>query len=257
MKRQVLWINPLGTDLFDRPILEFLKTAKAPETELEVRSLGRGPLHLEYHYYEALVLPDILHELKRAERAGFDGAIIGCFYDPGLREAREITERLVVTAPAEAALHIASSLGHSFSIIVGRKKWIPKMRENLAHYGFKDRLASFKSVELGVHDFQRDRGETARRLRAAAKEAVERDGAEVIILGCTLEFGFYKQLQEELGVPVIDAVLAPLKYLEFLIELKRRLGWGPSKAYGYEGPPQREIVEWKLEEQYGLRGVWE
>ncbi len=256
MKR-VLWLNPLGTDLFDRPIREFLETAKAPETEIEVRSLGRGPLHLEYHYYEALVLADTLHEIKRAERAGFDGAIIGCFYDPGLREAREITERLVVTAPAEAALHIAATLGHSFSIIVGRRKWIPKMRENLLHYGFQDRLASFKSVELGVHDFQRAREETARRLRAAAEEAIEQDGAEVIILGCTMEFGFYKQLQEELGVPVIDAVLAPLKYLEFLIELKRRLGWGPSKAYGYESPPKDQIVAWKIEEQYGLEGVWE
>lgn len=257
MKSRILWLNPLGTDLFDRPIREFLETAKAPETELEVRSLERGPHHLEYHYYEALVLPDILHELKRAERAGFDGAIIGCFYDPGLREAREITKRLVVTAPAEAAMHIASTLGHSFSIIVGRKKWVPKMRENLTRYGFEGRLASFKSVELGVHDFQKDKEETARRLRAAAREAVERDGAEVIILGCTLEFGFYKELQAELGVPVIDAVLAPLKYLEFLIELKRRLGWGPSKAYGYAGPPQREIIDWRLEEQYGLKGVWE
>ncbi|MGQ9478097.1 MAG: aspartate/glutamate racemase family protein [Candidatus Bipolaricaulia bacterium] len=257
MKKKVLWINPVGTDLFDRPILEFLETAKAPETELEVRSLGRGPLHLEYHYYEALVLTDILHEIKRAERAGFDGAIIGCFYDPGLREAREITDRLIVTAPAEAALHIASTLGQSFSIIVGRRKWIPKMKENLSHYGFKDRLASFKSIELGVHEFQRVKEETARRLRAAAKEAIEQEGAEVIILGCTMEFGFYKRLQEELGVPVIDAVLAPLKYLEFLIELKRRLGWGPSKAYGYEAPPRREIADWGLEGQYGLEGVWE
>jgi allantoin racemase len=88
-------------------------------------------------------------------------------------------------------------------------------------------------------------------------KAINEENIIAFDMGCTLEFGFYKQLQEELGVPVIDAVLAPLKYLEFLIELKRRLGWGPSKAYGYEGPPQREIVEWKLEEQYGLRGVWE
>lgn len=213
-------------------------------------------MHLEYHYYEVLILADTLHEVRRAEREGYDAAVIGCFYDPGLREAREITERLVVTAPAEAAMHIATTLGHTFSVIVGRTKWIPKMHENVVRYGFSEQLASFKPVDLGVLDFQRDKAETERRLKAAAKEAVEKDRAEVIILGCTIEFGFYERLQEELKIPVIDAVLAPLKYAEFLVELKKRLNWGQSKIYGYESPPMEEIAEWKIEEQYGLEGIW-
>jgi len=256
MSNRILWINPVGTDLFDRPIKEFLDQAKRSETAIDVVSLGRGPMHLEYHYYEALILADTLHEVRRAEKETYDAAVIGCFYDPGLREAREIVENLVVTAPAEAAMHIATTLGHTFSVLVGRKKWIPKMHENVVKYGFADQLASFKPLEMGVYDFQKDPAETARRMRAAAKEAVEVDRAEVVILGCTIEFGFYKELQAELGVPVIDAVLAPLKYAEFLIELKKRFGWGHSKVYGYEGPPLDEITGWKLEEQYGLDGLW-
>ncbi len=253
---KILWIDPVGTDLFDQPIKEFLETAKGPETKLDVVSLARGPMHLEYHYYEALILTDTLHAVRKAELDGYDAAVIGCFYDPGLREAREITERLVVTAPAEAAMHIATTLGHTFSILVGRKKWIPKMHENVVKYGFTDQLASFKSLGMGVYEFQKDPAETARRMRAAAREAVEVDGAEVIILGCTIEFGFYKELQEELGVPVIDAVLAPLKFAEFLTGLKDKFNWTHSKVYGYQSPPREEIVEWKLEEQYGTSGLW-
>jgi len=253
---KILWIDPVGTNLFDQPIKEFLNTAKREETTVDVVSLARGPMHLEYHYYEALVLADILHTIRRAEVEGYDAAVIGCFYDPGLREAREIAEKLVVTAPAESAMHIATTLGHTFSILVGRKKWIPKMHENVVKYGFKDQLASFKSLELGVYDFQKDPAETARRMRQAAKEAVEADGAEAIVLGCTIEFGFYRELQEEIGVPVIDAVLAPLKYAEFLIELRERFGWSHSKVYGYQSPPLSEIREWKLEEQYGTSGLW-
>ncbi|MGC9530215.1 MAG: aspartate/glutamate racemase family protein [Candidatus Bipolaricaulaceae bacterium] len=254
---KILWINPVGTDLFDHPIEEFLLAAKGPETQLDVVSLDRGPLHLEYHYYEALILADTLHRVRRAEREGYDAAVIGCFYDPGLREAREIAERMVVTAPAESAMHIASTLGHTFSILVGRKKWIPKMHENVVQYGFTDRLASFKSLELGVYDFQRDPAETARRLREAAKSAVEEDRAEAIILGCTIEFGFYQELQAELGVPVIDAVVAPLKYAEFLVELRERFGWSHSKVYGYQSPPRSEIAGWELEKQFGIPGLWE
>ena len=70
-------------------------------------------------------MPKILKIIKKAEKENFDAAVIGCFYDPGLKEAREIAEKLVVTAPAEASMHIAVTLGQRFSIILGRTKWIP------------------------------------------------------------------------------------------------------------------------------------
>ena len=241
MANRVLWINPVGFNGFDKSIRDVLEQAKRPNTTVDIVSLKKGPLHLQYHYYEALVLTDVLHRIKQAENEGFDAAVIGCFYDPGLREAREITEKLVVTAPAEACLHIAASLGHRFSIIVSEKKCVPKMHENAVNYGFEDRLASFKSIDMGVHDFQKNQAETANRMKAAAKEAVEDDLAEVIILGCTIQFGFFKELQREIEVPVIDAVLGPFKYAEFLIELKNRFSWSQSKVYGYKSPPEKEI----------------
>jgi allantoin racemase len=44
---RVLWINPLGTDVFDEPIRELLESVRRPDTDVEVRSLARGPHHLE------------------------------------------------------------------------------------------------------------------------------------------------------------------------------------------------------------------
>ena len=38
--------------------------------------------------------------------------------------------------------------------------------------------------------------------------------AAVIVLGCTIEFGFYRTIEDVLGVPVIDALVAPLRYAE-------------------------------------------
>jgi len=75
-------------------------------------------------------------------------------------------------------------------------------------------------------------------------------------LGCTIQFGFYKELQDYVGVPVLDAILATLKYAELLIELKRRFNWSQSKAYGYESPPEEEIINWKLEEHYEAKDLW-
>ncbi|MDW7739713.1 MAG: hypothetical protein SCJ97_06615 [Bacillota bacterium] len=70
-------------------------------------------------------------------------------------------------------------------------------------------------------------------------------------------FNFYKELQKHLGVPVIDAVLAPLKYVEFLVEVNQKFGWMHSKKYGYKTPPASEIREWGLSGHYGFGSLWE
>jgi len=249
--KRLLWINPVGSDIFDQPIVSHLDKIKEKDTVLDIVSFKHGPRHLEYQFYEALMGLDILRTIKDAERRGYDASIIGCFYDPYLNEAREIAN-MVIAAPAESSLAIAISLGHKFSIIVGRKKWIPQMEENIIKYGLKERLASFKPVDMGVLDFQEKKGETERRLMNAGKEAIEKDSAEVIILGCTAEFGFYERMQEELNVPVVDATIAPLKYAEFMVDLKRVTGIGHSKIRKYEAPPESEIKKWSLEKQYNL-----
>lgn len=230
-----------------------------PGNSLTKLGFTRGPRHLEYHYYETLVLPDLLHTLVEAERQGYDGAVIGCFYDLGLQEGRELTTRLVITAPCESSLHLAAMLGHRFSIIVGRRKWIPQMYDNVRRYGLESRLASFRAIDLWVPQYHEDEAETGRRFRDAAQRAIEEDHAEVIILGCTASTGFYAQLQEELGVPVIDSALAAIKYAEYLVDLRDRFGWSHSKRGGYESPPQHELNAWGLRGQYApedIRELW-
>lgn len=247
---RLLWLNPIGTDAFDEAFRAMLDGFRRASTEVTVRSLERGPHHLEYQFYEGLVLPDLLAEVERAEEEGFDAIVLGCFYDVGLREAREISDRLVVVAPAEACTHLACQLGERFSVIVGRKKWIPQMRRTIEGYGLGNRLASFRIIGMGVHDLQVDPAETARRIEEQSHVAIGEDGAEVIILGCTIEFGLFRELQERLGVPVLDAVSVPMKVAEFLVELRQRFGWTHSKICANESPPTEEIQRWKLLEQY-------
>ena len=243
---RILWLNPVGTDVFDADTLKILNEAKRTGTHVDVISLPADrPNHLEYHAYEGLVVADIVRLARHAADA-YDAVVIGCFYDVGLREAREVSGRAVVTAPCQSATAIAGSLGNTFSVLVGRRKWIPKMSENVQLYGHGHRMVSMRPLELGVHDFQADRDRTCDRLLAEGRRAVEEDGAEVLILGCTAEYGFHTKMQDELGVPVIDAILAPFKYAEFLAELAGRFGWYPSRKWGSESPPQEELTAWGL-----------
>ncbi len=243
---RILWIDPIGTDQFSHDIANILHRVRREGTEVEAVCLApERPKHLEYHAYEALVIGDIVR-LTYAASTEYEAIVIGCFYDVGLREAREVSRQAIVTAPCQSAVSIAAQLGNTFSVLVGRRKWIPKMRENVRIYGYEHRLASMRPLELGVHDFQADHGRTCDRLLTEGRRAIEEDGAEVLILGCTAEYGFYKTMQAELGVPVIDAVLAPFKLAEFLAETAHKFGWYPSRKGGSEAPPAEEIEAWQL-----------
>ena len=152
-------------------------------------------------------------------------------------------------------MHLASVLGSRFSVIVGRDKWIPQMRENVYKYGFGEKLASFRSLGLGVLDFHRDEELTLKKMKEEIRKAIEEDRAEVIILGCSMQFGFYRELQKEFEVPVIDSMIAGLKQAEYLLELKEKTGWSFSRRGLYERPPEKEMEDWKFEEDFGLEGL--
>lgn len=241
--KKILWINPVGHTGFDADMKVFLEEHKNPDTEISVASLKKGPGHLEYYSYSIPIAEELMHLVMDAEAEGFDSAVIGCFYDPFLDELREISS-MVIAGPAESAMKIATSVGDSFSVVVGRRKWVPKMTENVRKYGFERHLASFKPIEMGVLDFQTQKEETEKRILQASKDAVEKDGAECIVLGCTAEFGFYRKVQEKVGVPVIDASIAPLKFAEFMVDLKKVTGIGQSRIAKYQPPPADEAKDW-------------
>ncbi len=245
MEKKILYINPVRDD--DPQEIAILNQVVNVKTQLEYRSLGTGPEHLQYKFYRAAILTQLLAMIKQAENEGFDAVIVGCFLDPGLEEGREITENTLVVGPGEASIHIAATLGNSFSVLVTHRNCIPEMEAHLKNRGLWDRCASFKSVEIGVLELQQDKEATLRRFRKAAEEAIAQDRAEVIILGCTGAHGFFKRLQEDLGVPVIDSGIAAVKYAEFLVEIKNRFGWKHSKIGAYETPPKEEILKWQLE----------
>ena len=242
---RILWINPVGTDADDASMGAEMRAEAAPTTRVDVCSLpGVGPQHLEWNALSAIVAGPTMGVIRWAsEQRRYDAAVIGCFYDPFLRGARELAGTMAVTAPAEACLHIAATVGERVSILVGRRKWIPEMHENVVKYGYGDHLASFRVLDMSVDDFQADPETTRQRILAEADSAVRADRADVVVLGCTMEFGFYREVQEKIGVPVIDAVTAPLRYAEFLATLGADHGWRTSRGGGYDSVPSREL-EW-------------
>ncbi len=219
---------------------ELVRGLGEPSTSVEVTGFETGTTHLEYEFYEHLATHSIIRKAVEAEKEGYDAVVIGCFYDPGLREAREMV-RIPVVGVCEASLNVASMLtAGEFSVLVGRKKWIPKMSDNARNYGLESRIASWRVLDLTVGDM-RDRSRTEAAILREARRAVEEDRAECVVLGCTGMAGQARRAQEELGVPVLDPVLMGIKVAELRGALWRRFGISHSKIGGYEEPPEEEL----------------
>ncbi len=247
-KIKIRWINPLGVTDFDKPIAEVIKTIKMPKTEVEVISLKmeNSPHDLGYSCYEGLVIADIVRVTRDAAMNNFDGIVIGCFYDLALREARNISGNAVVVAPCQASVEIVSNLANKFSVIVGLRSWIDEMEDRIKQYGYGNALASFRPVGLSVEEFHQDPERTKRLMIEQAVKAVDDDYAEAIILGCTIGYGFYEEIQDVIDVPVIDCTLAAFKTAEHLAHMKRLFNWNPSRRWGCESPPEQQLKEWKI-----------
>src|SRR5699024_10218461 len=118
-----------------------------------------------------------------AEAEGCDAVVIDCAADPALRAAREISELPVVSA-GEASYHAAMMVANKLSIITVLPTSANEIGEHIDMYGFSSRVASIRSANVPVLALE-DEAAAEEHLYAAAKKAVEEDGAQAIVLGCT------------------------------------------------------------------------
>ena len=55
---------------------------KAPDTEIDVVGLDKGPASIEGYYDEVLAASDVADKVVQAEADGCDGVFVTCFGDP-------------------------------------------------------------------------------------------------------------------------------------------------------------------------------
>lgn len=216
-----------------------LRRLAAAEVEVDITDVPEGPASIESAYEEYLSVPGTLERVREAARQGYDGAIIGCFGDPGLDAARELVEMPVV-GPAEASMLLACILGHRFSVVTVLDSVVAPLRHLAAKIGVGDKVASVRAVDIPVLELARDRDRSVSRMIGAGRTAVEEDGADTLVLGC-MSMGFleaHREISSAVGVPVVNPAYAALKVLEALVGA----GLRHSKR-AYPLPPKLKAAE--------------
>lgn len=184
----------------------------APDTEITVVSPSDCPPSTESEQDELVSAPAIFAEALRAEGEGYDAVTIDCTLDPGLKAARRASKIPVVGA-GEAALCLALLCGERFSVIMPIPESIGPMVSKIRQMGLWERLASVRAINVHVLDLD-NYDQTLNAVAREAQRAIEEDGAEVIVLGCTVMGPIASALAGQLGVPVIEPGTAALKIAE-------------------------------------------
>jgi len=216
---KILVLNPIITKEFNKETEEFFRKYASEDFEVDAVNIKFGPASIETHYDAEVAATFIVREVEKAEKAGYDAVIINCFDDPALDAAREAVN-IPVVGPGEASIYLACMLGEKFSILTVGPPYVKRLpTPRIRKMGLTSRFASEISIDVKVLDIEKDRKRTFSLLVEAGRRAVEEDGADVLILGCTGLVGFDKELQRKLKVPVIYPGLVALKFAETFVKL--------------------------------------
>ena len=185
---------------------------------IDIIDIEKGPSSIESMYEEYLSIPETVLRVVQAEKNGYLGVILGCFGDPGLDALREMV-KIPVVGPGETSMLVAAMLGHRFSIITVMDSIVPALEKLAKVIGIEGKLASVRAINIPVLELSEDFELTKRKMIGESKKAKENDRADTLVLGCmSMSFmGISDEMQEILGIPVVNPAMISLKVLEGLI----------------------------------------
>ena len=200
---------------------KLLKKWSEQPSKIRVFDVPKGGSSIESSYEEvASIIPavDRLQELTNFEK--IEGAIIGCFGDPGLDVFREMF-KFPIIGPAQSTMHTACQLGHKFSLVTIFDSMISMGYKQVHEYGLSHHLASVRAINIPVLELLNDLDLTFNKLQKLGKQIVKEDRADCILFGCmTMSFaGLEKKLEKELEIPVLNAGRVALKTLESMLSM--------------------------------------
>ena len=203
---------------------KFLQDWAFTGTQADIVCVPEGPASIESMYEEYLCIPATAKLMVQLEKEGYNAAILGCAGDPGLDAMRELTTEMNVVGPGQSGMLAAAMLGHRFSIVTIDDSLSNSYYDMAFKAGVHAKLASVVSVNIPVLELMDDKERSLSKTIDMCKDALERDRADVIVLGC-MTMGFLnvaEEIENAIGVPVVNPAKVSLKFAEGLVGSKLR-----------------------------------
>jgi allantoin racemase len=169
----------------------------------------------------------------------YDAVIQAGYGEHGREGLQEMLDVPVVDI-TEAGAALALFLGHRFSIVTTLDRTVPLIEDRLLLAGLDSHCVSVRASGMAVLDLERDPDAAVTAIADQAAEAVEKDRAEVIVLGCGGMADLGETIRDRCSVPVVDGVAAAVRLAESLVGL----GLSTSKVRTYAPARQKKLSGW-------------
>lgn len=223
-------------------LLDSVRPRVGSDVELAIESLDHGTLSIEGRADLALNQGAVMEAAWRSQAAGFDGVFVSDMDMCGVEPARELVDIPVIGGFAANAF-TALMVGRRIGLITISHRVVPMQAEHFRTYGIESNLSGIRVAEVSVADLINDPGAAVDGVYDQAVRAIDEDGAQALILGCTGFIGIAGPVAARLArggreVPVLDPNATAVAYLELLV----RQGLRQSRA-AYPRRPSSLIPE--------------
>lgn len=214
----ILLINPNTTERLTELLSASARSIMSPQTQLDSVTAPRGVPYISTRS-EALIGGVSVLEILAERQGSYDAAIVAAFGDPGLGAARELFD-IPVVGLAEAGMLTACMMGNRFSIVTFAQALGPWYNECVRWHGLNGRCAGVRMLDgdfASISDVQEEKEDL---LVELSIQAVEQDGADVIVLGGAPLAGLASKVLDRIPVPVVDCAQAAMRQAETLAALR-------------------------------------
>lgn len=237
----ILVVNVNTTASMTDAIAASARAAARPGTEVVALTPRVGAESCEGNFESYFAALAVMNEVV-AYDGPFDAVVQAGFGEHGREGLQELLDVPVVDI-TEAAGHVASLLGHRYSVVTTLDRAVPLIEDRLLLAGLDRRCASVRSSGLSVLELEEDPARAVKAIVAEAQRAVQDDKAEVICLGCGGMAGLDEAVHAATGVPVVDGVAAAVQLAGSLVAL----GLSTSKVRTYAPPRPKRLTGWPLQ----------
>jgi allantoin racemase len=237
---RLLVVNVNTTASMTESIAASARSVAAPGTEIIGVTPAFGAESVEGNFESYLAAVAVMDAVARYD-GPFDAVVQAGFGEHGREGLQEMLDVPVVDI-TEAAGHVASLIGHRYSVVTTLDRAVPLIEDRLLLAGLAARCASVRSSGLSVLQLEEDPAIAVKAIVREAELAVREDHAEVICLGCGGMAGLDDAVRSATGVPVVDGVTAAVKLAESLVGL----GLSTSKVRTYATPRAKRTTGWPI-----------
>jgi len=238
-------------DEYGRVLEEQCRRVARPDTEIYITGLPVMMREIDrFKSINYLHKVQMLNNMLKAEKEGYDVFVIGCTTDTGLEEGREMLS-IPVVGISQASYYLAAMLGELFAIVSISDYFCEKYRQQVVRYGLTSKHLSgnyyFPASEEEIALALKDPKPVMDKFKVVAEKAIA-DGASMIVPNpAFLATAAYRAGVTRLGnVPILDTISIAVKAAEMLADLKK-IGVEVSRKLQVYGSPGKELLQLAFE----------